>query len=205
MGENINICYVDDNPELQLSKFLKAKYLNKEFSDEVNTTYTEYRFKEDDDYKKLLKIEKIKYANIIIIDSKLFEESNSPNFRLTGEQFKIILRSMHPYVKTIVISQNEPDSSKIMISKYKSSSNQETSDEYYLRVLKPEVDKNIDLVLEEICLIQELKNDGGIDNILLDGITQSFRGNLEYSEFEKNELNNLISLFQEVKKKYEQK
>ena len=114
--EKFNILYIDDNPEPSLGKYLDREYKNSEYE----TKYSELKFDPENGYESLIRDPKVQSANIIFIDSKLFENRTARNGKFSGEEFKIILRKYYPFIEVVVITQNEPDLKVGTISKYDS-------------------------------------------------------------------------------------
>ena len=72
--ENINILYIDDKIDPHITKYLDSSI---EITD-VNIFTNEYEFNiESDTYKTILENEEIKKADIILIDSRLFENAHT--------------------------------------------------------------------------------------------------------------------------------
>lgn len=64
----MKILYIDDNPEPAL-----AKYLDRYQSPMCAFEYSDIRFNPDEGYESLINNPEVKSANIIFIDSRLFE------------------------------------------------------------------------------------------------------------------------------------
>ncbi|SDG26859.1 hypothetical protein SAMN04488542_13227 [Fontibacillus panacisegetis] len=203
MKQHINIVYIDDWIDPILNRYLD------EFCNELNALgaynyvleFEEYTFKKEDSYKTLLNNKVINSANIIVIDSWLFENKSSSLSKFTGEQFKIILKKVLPFIKTIVISQNELDSLSLTIKKFKSNSS-ETYKQYYDKTLKPVVHKHILSIIEEFEVLEQLTVDEEVDPILVESIQSTIEGIMETTLFEKEDLDELIKLFKEVRGNY---
>lgn len=90
--ETLKLLYIDDHPETSLSK-----YLDKYKSPSCEIEYSDIEFKPDEGYESLINNSDVKSANIIFIDSKLFENRNAIAGKFTGEEFKIILKKYFPY------------------------------------------------------------------------------------------------------------
>ncbi|GAA0135161.1 hypothetical protein YSY43_20010 [Paenibacillus sp. YSY-4.3] len=203
MKQHINIVYIDDWIDPILNRYLD------EFCNDLNARSTydyvfkfeEYTFRKEDNYKTLLSNNLINSANIIVIDSWLFENKNSNLSKFTGEQFKIILKKVLPFIKTIVISQNELDSVSLTIKKFKSSSS-ETYKQYYDENLEPVLHKHILSIIEEFEVLEQLTLDEEVDPILVESIQSTIEGIMETTLFEKEDLDELIKLFKEVKSNY---
>ena len=97
--ENLKIIYIDDYPETSLSKYLD-KYKNSS----CNVESLDIKFNPDAGYESLINNPDVKSANIIFIDSKLFENRTAIAGKFTGEEFKIILKKYFPFIEVIVIT-----------------------------------------------------------------------------------------------------
>ena len=88
--EKYSLVYIDDNPETALSR-----YLDEEFkSDNYEIVYSEIIFNPEDGYESLLSDQTVSSANIILIDSWLFENRTAANVKFAGEEFKLILKKL---------------------------------------------------------------------------------------------------------------
>ena len=85
--EKIKISYIDDLIDTNLSKYLDNYSLE---GYEIESM--EIKFKTDKGYESLLNNSNIRISNIVLIDSKLFENNNANQGKFTGEEFKIILK-----------------------------------------------------------------------------------------------------------------
>lgn len=79
--ENLKIIYIDDYPETSLSKYLD-KYKNSS----CNVESLDIKFNPDAGYESLINNPDVKSANIIFIDSKLFENRTAIAGKFTGER-----------------------------------------------------------------------------------------------------------------------
>lgn len=68
---------------------------------------------------------------MIFIDSQLFQNNTASNGKYTGEQFKLILKKIFPYIEVIVITQNEiPEEFTSTIAKYNPNARRNASVRY---------------------------------------------------------------------------
>ncbi|MGE6556630.1 hypothetical protein [Exiguobacterium artemiae] len=203
----INICYVDDTIDNRLNRYLVEYCEQKnESSQEFVLNAYESQFLAGDDYKTLLQNPKVNSANILLIDSRLFENETSGLSKFTGEQFKIILRKVYPFIKTIVISQNEANAMSKTICKYKSSvgaDNRMEAKRFYDTSLAPILQDYIFSTIEEYNVLEEIKNERAIDPVLVSNIQSAIDGISSTDLLEKKDLDVLIDLFNEVKNNYE--
>ncbi|MCY7961515.1 hypothetical protein [Bacillus inaquosorum] len=207
MKTKINICYIDDRIDNMLSRFLDGYCIeqNQLKSFKYDLAFSEYTFEKKDNYKTLLSNSIINKSNIIVIDSRLFENESSNLSKFTGEQFKIILRQILPFIKTVVISQNATGSDSLTVQKFQSSgldNNIECSQKYYAEKLTEILNVSILETIEEFEVLSQLESDNEVDSVLIGTIQTTIAGIQDTALFEKEDLDKLIELFNEVKIDY---
>jgi hypothetical protein len=207
MKKKINICYIDDRIDNMLSRFLDGycHEQNKLNKFEYDLTFSEYPFENTDNYKTLLSDSTVNTSNIIVIDSYLFENESSSLSKFTGEQFKIILRQVLPFIKTIVISQNASDPDSLTLKKFQASGVVDpisNSQRYYAEKLAPLLNSNILATIEEFEILNQLEVENEVDSVLIGTIQSTISGIHDTALFEKEDLDKLIDLFNEVKINY---
>lgn len=174
--------------------------MDADFSDpQFYKNYQEIRFNPAEGYERLIKDPLVQSANIIIIDSMLFENSNTVSGKFSGEEFKIILRKYYPFIEVIVITQNEPEVGMGTISKYDKSQS-ESASEYYGQVL-PELIHNAYSDIEKYYSIADkLRENNTLDKYLVEKIISSLDGSTIYDELTKSDIDSLIEAFQKIEK-----
>ncbi len=193
--ENINILYIDDKIDPHITKYLDSTI---EIND-VNIFTNEYEFNiESDTYKTILENEEIKKADIILIDSRLFENSHTGASKISGEEIKIILTKFFPFKNIIVISQNGTNKSLGILGKYKYSKSI-TPKEYYDNEWKDIIEKSIQEILIIRNINSQLKNNENIEIIVKEKIENSIAGISQYEELSKDDIDNCIKIFLEIK------
>ena len=157
MTSEIKLTYIDDKLDTLL-----VEYLYTLSEEEQNFEYDEYKFNSgEDSYQSLLENDSIASSDIIIVDSKLFEnEFADSKAKFTGQELKIIFATANPFIQIIVITQNNDLSKYGAIKKFattRESSGQEQveANKYYSSVLKKEIDTSIKKV-EEVRRIAQL-------------------------------------------------
>lgn len=193
--ENINILYIDDKIDPHITKYLDSTI---EIND-VNIFTNEYEFNiESDTYKTILENEEIKKADIILIDSRLFENSHTGASKISGEEIKIILTKFFPFKNIVVISQNGTNKSLGILGKYKYSKSI-TPKEYYDNEWKDIIEKSIQEILIIRNINSQLKNNENIETIVKEKIENSIAGISQYEELSKDDIDNCIKTFLEIK------
>lgn len=89
--EEYNLLYIDDDIDSQLSEYLD-KDLKNALQSDIVLNISEHEFKPAEGYKSLLENPQVATANIILIDSRLFENNSATDGKFSGEEFKIILK-----------------------------------------------------------------------------------------------------------------
>lgn len=194
--EHIEIVYVDDKIDLQLTDYLN-RYVDKynEMSNNIILGYNEIEFKQNYTYNSLINDEIFRRCDIAIIDSKLYENTNARGHVYTGEDFKLLVRNYSPFIDIIVITQNEISENSATIRK---SHGSEDSEKHYDSELKPLLDYSIKCCLEYKIKLDELKTKGTIDKAILDRISDLIDHEDTYNLTEKD-LDEIIKLFNEIK------
>lgn len=196
MKEIINIVYVDDNPDTILGKYLDKEYSNSDYL----TVYEEVPFDVNAGYESLLQNTKVIHANIIIIDSMLFENSTVSGSKYTGEEFKLILKKFYPFIEVIVITQNEPDSKLDVIPKYKHTTTNSGS-EYYAKTMPKFLDNAIHNISMFRILANKMEENESWEPVLKEKIISSLQGSNAYDELTKKDIDFLISAFKDIEVK----
>lgn len=198
MMERIKIVYIDDSPDNDLSRFLDK--VNQHFDDQ------EYEFESEDiifqttqSYESLLQDTRIRTANIIVIDSRLFEDRAEALGRFTGEEFKIVLQKFYPYIEVIVVTQNEADPQIRIISKYDKSGS-ETGTDYYTRAMLPHIKEAIQDIMIYRKLANKMNENSSWEAVLKEKVLGTLQGTQAYDTLTKEDIDSLIDAFREIGK-----
>lgn len=117
MVKKYRLVYIDDEMEISLSHYLD-KHLKDELDGTIELECEEIKFDPNLGYNSLINDIRVRRANIILIDSRLFEDRNASKGKFSGEEFKFIIKRTYPYIEVLVISQNKMDASLQIIPKY---------------------------------------------------------------------------------------
>jgi archaellum biogenesis ATPase FlaH len=198
--ENIKVLYVDDNTDPYISQYLYDEY---EYEG-VIIEYRQRQFEAEDTYESLLSDKEVHSADIIIIDSLLFENANLSNQKLTGEEFEIILRKVFPFKEVIVVTQNDVDEECRVIKKFDTSSG-DSSKHYFETEWKPLLDKAIERV--KLCrkLLKRIDEKDYLERYFFEAIQQSLQGESGYDILTVADVDRLIASFEEIKREYDNK
>lgn len=191
----LKILYIDDSPEPALTKYLD-KYKNTvcEFD------YSDIVFNSDEGYERLINDSRVRNANIIFIDSWLFEQRNAKMGKFTGEEFKIILKKYFPFIEVIVITQNDVEEGYETISKYDSKSGK-TADEYYGEIIPPILEQAVRNIFEFRKIATEMEKNTRWEKVMIEKIINSINGQGTFDELTKNDIDEVIKMFQELQEK----
>lgn len=191
--EKYSLVYIDDNPETALSR-----YLDEEFkSDNYEINCSEIIFKPEEGYESLLSDQRVCSANIILIDSWLFENRTAANAKFTGEEFKLIFKKLFPFIEVIVITQNGTDSNIRKIAKYDKSL-AESASEYYASKLPKIINQAVSDIQQYRLLADLVKKNDTWEDVLKDEVIATLKGSNTYDKLTKDDIDRLISAFKEI-------
>lgn len=197
--EKINIVYIDDNLDFDLIKYLRDYYQY----NGIEKVFDQVAFQSDYSYEKLLTNDLVTKANVIIIDSKLFEDSHATNGKFTGEQFELILKKEYAFIEVIIISQNDlPDNNKY-VRKFVGSRGNTNGKEYYKKHLTDKIDSAIQDILYYRSISNKFRQNVNIDKRMVEKILESIDGINVYDDFKKKDVDEIIELFREIQEHYE--
>lgn len=193
MTNKYSLVYIDDTPEASLTW-----YLDKEFrSDDYEIECSEITFKPDEGYESLLTNPKVRGANIVLVDSWLFENRTATGGKFTGEEFKLILKKLFPFIEVIVITQNDASGEINKIAKYDKSCGR-TATEYYSSLLPKSINAAV-ANIKQYWLLSEIVKDNDIwEDVLKDKVFAALTGTSTYDELTKTDIDNLVSAFKEI-------
>lgn len=194
LKEKINLVYIDDDRDEAISAYLEDAYR----SAECDVEYREIEFEGEKGYESLLESQEVALANVILIDSRLFEnDSIKCKGKFSGEEFRMILRKVYPFIEVLVISQNGENKEFDIIPKYRSG-NSETSKQYYDRMLKSKIDESIKRVITFRNISKKLEDNKEIEKFLVEKTVSSLHGINDYEDLSKGDIDKLITAFQNI-------
>lgn len=195
--EKINLVYIDDNRDEGISSYLDDVddgYKN----DKCDVVYKEIPFKAEEGYESLLNSQDVASANIVLIDSKLFENDNIKcKGKFSGEEFRIILKKVFPFIEVLVISQNGEDKNLGIIPKYRNESSV-SEKEHYEKYLKVQLDERINRVFIFRNISERLESNKGIEKFLVEKVIDSLNGINDYENLSKQDIDKLITAFKKI-------
>jgi len=199
----IRIVYIDDQIDEILSRYISEIYCQKDFvkigtGQTVEKIFEDIRFSGEDNYESLLQDARIRSANVILIDNHLFEERSAGSGKFSGKQFKVILRKLLPFVEVLIITQDKLLVGNNILHKF-SGRHGENTDAYYHEQLDGILDAAIKEVLEFETLADDLRQSTDVEKTLVDKILKSLQGDDSYDALTKEDIDNLISSFRELR------
>ena len=196
--DTLKLLYIDDNPEPAL-----AKYLDKYNCDLCEFEYSDIIFNPEQGYESLVSNSEVKSANIIFIDSRLFENRNATTGKFTGEEFKLILKKYFPFIEVIVISQNDIDEEYETISKYNVRM-QNTPEEYYDSKISVLIEKAVKNIFEVRKIASVMEKNSSWEKVMIEKITNSVNGQGTFDELTRSDIDEVIKMFRELQEKIDE-
>ena len=194
MMDKYSLVYIDDEPDIVLSKYLDESLkeeLKKKYGD---FDYMEIKFNPNDGYESLLKNPQIRCANIILIDSMLFENTTPVTDQFKGEEFEVI-----------VITQRDiaEDDRIIKIPKYNKdiSDHGDSAENYYAKILPERVNMAILRIQKYRNLAELVTKNKTWDKELKEKVINSLNGINAYDELKEADIDKLIQTFKEIEEK----
>lgn len=196
--ETIKILYLDDNADPYISEYLYEDYR----FEGIDIEYSERLFVPKDTYESLLSDKNIHVADIIIIDSLLFENANLSEQKLAGEEFEIILRKVFPFKEVIVVTQNDIDEEYRVIKKFDTSTGGSSRD-FFEKEWKPVLDKAVERI--KLCrkLLKRIGEKNYVEKYFFEEIQQSLQGESGYDKLTVADIDRIIAAFEDVKNEYD--
>lgn len=194
--EQINLVYIDDTPDPVFSRFLD-NLVPIDNCPAYSINYEEIIFEPQQDYEFLLTHDCVRNANVIIIDSWLFENRTATNKKFTGEEFKFVLQKLFPYIEVLVISQRQDEDGISKLSKY-SKKNGNDPLAYYDSVARGYIEVAICNVIQNRKLAKKLSENNTWEVLLKERILGTLSGAQAYDELKKEDIDNLIAAFKEI-------
>lgn len=193
--ENVKLLYIDDNADAYISQYLYEEY----GCEGVKIDYFQRPFEAEDTYESLLSDNDVHSADIIIIDSMLFENANLSNQKLTGEEFEIILKKVFPFKEVIVVTQNDIDEDYRVIKKFDTSVG-ENSKDFFEKEWKPILDKAVERI--KLCrkLLKRIEEKNYVEKYFFEEIQQSLQGESGYDKLTVSDVDRLIAAFEGLKR-----
>ena len=195
--DTITILYIDNDIDSYTSQYLRESL----DIGNIEKIYSEHEFTSEETYESLIYYDEVKNADLIIIDSRLFENATVKEAKLTGEEFKLILKKVLPYKEVIVVTQNEPPKEYQVLPKYRSD---KTSDrtQFFNEKWLPVIKNAIKSVLEYRNLVYKMEGNKNIDKHFLENIIMTLEGSYEYDLLKSEDITKLITAFKELEAKY---
>ena len=197
MTQQIKIIYVDDKLDPLL-----VDYLYDFRKDGIIIVYDEIKFDSSSrDYESLLTDSRVLESDIIVIDSKLFEnEYAESGSKFTGQE--LVLRILNPFIKVIVITQNRDLVDYGVLNKFatsKGNASQDNANDFYNRYLQPTIEEAIKEILEMRRIGKELElNKGAYEGSLIVENTQNLLNKItSYRELTDEKINELIDIIKQ--------
>ena len=204
----IRLVYVDDTLDTSLSEYLDEHAeddLRESLgTQDVSLSYAEVTYDPSAGFRSLLQNRTVQNANVIIMDSKLFETSTPPEGMLSGETFRVLLRRYYPFIEVIVITQNaDRDRPGMgMVHKYYWRNGADPSDpegpsKYYRDELIPPIAAAVRNVMAYRLQFERLEEELG-DKAMLEKVSNSIEGLELYDELSKTDIDELVEAFKKL-------
>lgn len=192
----VNLVYIDDSVDTMLDSYLDSNGLRLL---EYGSSYKTITFEPSFSYTDLIENPIVCEANIVIIDSLLFENENA-RIKFTGEEVALLFRKYHPFIETILISQNDLGDKIAFVKKFY---DRHSSDYrgYYDKVLAPEIQSAQQRVIQSKILASKIEKNDSLDLVIREKLVNSVNGLLDYDNLKKEDIDRVITAFKELEER----
>lgn len=196
--ETINIVYVDDKIDPYVSGYLSSLS-----SDEYLYEKKEITFSNGDSYESMLSIEEIRTANILFLDSMLFENNRVNGNKLSGEELGFIIKKIFPYKEILVITQYQEKSEFSSLKKYNSKTFGRYPDKFFKQYWEETILQASHNIVQNRKILEKLSSENHVDKMLLEKLESTMSGQVDYENLTKKDVDKLIESFEKMRKIYE--
>lgn len=192
MNNRIVITYLDDTIDPILSKFLKDDYKFKDVTlDYQEITYNQQRNTYEDIIKKIIELN----TNLLVLDYKLYE--NKEQGKINGEDFSVLLKTFLPFLRIVIITQDEKLKIPDVIYKFKTRTKKNYI-EYYGRELKHFLDNSIIQITRQHKILEDIINKKSFNKLTTQKIESLLNNNLLYDELKPSDIDKLVNQIKEI-------
>lgn len=195
--EQLRILYIDDKPDPDLDEYFDRYYVNEEYE----KVYELIQFDPNDGYESLLQDYKVQSANIIFVDSRLFENRTASAGKFTGEEFKLVLQKFYPFIEVIVITQNGKDPDIDMVEKFKYEAGVKSAQQYYSEEIPKCINSAIKRIKQYRILASRINQNDSWEKLLKEKVLGTLDGTNKYDSLTKNDIDELINAFKLIQER----
>lgn len=195
--ETIKIVYVDDKLDPYVSKYLSSLSL-----DEYLYQKKEIKFSTRDSYKSMLSNQEIRMADILFLDSMLFENNAVDGNKLSGEELGFIIKKMFPFKEILVITQYQEKSEFSSLKKYNKTFGT-SSDNFFKQYWEEIILQASHNIVQNRKILERLSSENYVEKMLLEKLESTMSGQVDYENLTKKDVDKLIKSFEEMRKIYE--
>lgn len=197
--ESITMLYVDDKIDLYVSK-----YLNSYSNDKAKYEYLELKFKSKYSYEDLLESDEIQKADILFLDSMLFENGSVRDNKISGEELGLIIKKIFPFKEIIVITQYQEKIEYSTLKKYNSNTYTCDAQSFFRDNWEKEIVNATENIILNRNIFRNISSKKYVEKYLFEKMENSINGVSNYDNLTKMDIDNLINAFEEMRKLYEE-
>ena len=197
--ELITMLYVDDKIDLYVSKYLSS-YSN----DKAEYKYSELKFENKYSYEDLLENDEIQKADILFLDSMLFENGNVQDNKISGEELGLIIKKIFPFKEIIVITQYQDKMEYSTLKKYNSNTYPCDVDSFFQDNWNEEIVNATQNIILNRNILKNISSKKYVEKFFFEKMKDSINGLSNYNSLKKTDIDNLITAFEEMRKNYEE-
>lgn len=201
--EVIKMLYIDDIIDTYVSRYLSSHQDNEGLKEKVKYDYSELLFEREYSYEDLIEKEEVKQADILFLDSMLFENGNVGKNKISGEELKLIIKKIFPFKEIIVITQFQEKMEYCTLKKFNSKTYKCGAESFFKNNWENEIVKASNNVILNRNILKNINSKKNVKKYLIEKIENSINGMPSYDSLTKEDIDSLINAFKEMSELYE--
>ena len=150
----------------------------------------------------MLSKQEIRMADILFLDSMLFENNAVDGNKLSGEELGFIIKKMFPFKEILVITQYQEKSEFSSLKKYNKTFGT-SSDNFFKQYWEEIILQASHNIVQNRKILERLSSENYVDKMLLEKLESTMSGQVDYENLTKKDVDKLIKSFEEMRKIYE--
>ena len=191
------ILYLDDFKDHDLDDYLNTFCKERKA---YGAVYSFFQFEEKKGFENTIKEDKIRKADILLIDYKLYIDRDRIDHKFRGSELRVAIQALYPHKKIIIITQENTDMNGVIHKYNKNKMSINNAEEYYDKKLSSLLDWYCKETLDTKSVLLEYE-DGKIDvfnKTINDMISLSADSDNPSRIPSEKEIDELIDLFKEM-------
>ena len=162
------------------------------------------KFENKYSYEDLLENNEIQKADILFLDSMLFENGNVQDNKISGEVLGLIIKKIFPFKEILVITKYQDKMEYSTLKKYNSNTYDCDGDSFFQNNWNEEIVNATKNIILNRNILKNISSKRYVEKYLFEKMENSINGLSNYDNLTKADIDSLIKAFEEMRKLYEE-